>query len=140
MLTFRPTMIAKSAIATATDRKTVQRQREQQQMAKLTAAEVSPETKNLVDACEAQHRLRRREPRRRTEARAFPIPVVIGLDFGIAPAMTMLKLCPQRRAAARRQVAGPPGEIEIVRWATKKPAIAAVAGVCWHPTPNILQR
>ena len=85
-------------------------------MAKLMAAEVSPETKNLVDACEAQHRLRRREPRRRTEARAFPIPVVIGLDFGIAPAMTMLKLCPERRAAARRQSRGR-GEIEIATWA-----------------------
>jgi len=40
----------KSAIVTARDRKTVQRQREQQQMAKLMASEeVSPETKDLVD-------------------------------------------------------------------------------------------
>ena len=40
----------KSAIVTVPDRKTVQRQREQQQMAKLMATEeVSPETKDLVD-------------------------------------------------------------------------------------------
>ena len=40
----------KSAIVTAPGRKTVQRQREQQQMAKLMATEeVSPETKDLVD-------------------------------------------------------------------------------------------
>ena len=31
------------------DRKTVQRQREQQQMAKLLATDVSPESKDLVD-------------------------------------------------------------------------------------------
>ena len=40
----------RSAIVTAPDRKTVQRQREQQQMAKLMATEeVSAETKDLVD-------------------------------------------------------------------------------------------
>jgi hypothetical protein len=40
----------KSAIVTAPDRKTVQRQRGQQQMTKLMAAEEgSPETKDLVD-------------------------------------------------------------------------------------------
>ena len=40
----------KSAIVTAPDRKAAQRQRGQQQMTKLMAAEeVSPETKDLVD-------------------------------------------------------------------------------------------
>ena len=40
----------KSAIVTVGDRKTAQRQREQQQMAKLMATEeVSPEIKDLVD-------------------------------------------------------------------------------------------
>ena len=40
----------KSAIVTVGDRKAAQRQREQQQMAKLMVTEeVSPETKNLVD-------------------------------------------------------------------------------------------
>ena len=45
-----PTTAHKLAIITVPARKTVQRQREQQQMAKLMATEeVSPETKDLVD-------------------------------------------------------------------------------------------